>query len=406
MSPTVKCPLAKTLAQRMRDARRELARRWLDRISARVAMDPNSVFPTHELLDHIPLLMDGIADYMEDAADEISADAPVVAKAMELGELRLSQGFDAHQILKEYEILGGVLFSFLVQTVDTIPEDCTRSELLACAQRLFRAVAVIQQITANRYLRAADERVREREDRLRNFNRMITHELKNRIGAANGAGTMLTEPWIEEDPEQRRRFMAIVTRNLREMQQVLQDLLALSQMDTSMRQQRNVLLPEAVAEVARQLRSMAEEHGVEIRVADELPPIEVDAAAVELCLVNYLSNGIKYADPAKPERWVEVKAHRDDEQTDGELVIEVRDNGRGVPREARKQLFERFFRGPGDTVTGVEGTGLGLSIVRETMESVGGRAWAEFADGGSTFKIALPARRDEDEAASAAVRER
>jgi hypothetical protein len=99
--------------------------------------------------------MDRIADYMEDPADEISADAPVTAKAIELGELRYSQGFDAHQILKEYEILGGILFSFLVRTVDGIDEECTRPELLACAHRLFRAVAIIQQVTTTHYLRLA-----------------------------------------------------------------------------------------------------------------------------------------------------------------------------------------------------------------------------------------------------------
>lgn len=137
------CPLATVLAERLREARDELTRRWLDRISARVTLDKNRIFPTEDLLDHIPLLVDGIADYMEDPAEESSAGTLVVAKAAELGELRLSQGFSANEILKEYEILGGVLFSFLVQTVDTVDEDCTRGELLACGQRLFRAIAVI-----------------------------------------------------------------------------------------------------------------------------------------------------------------------------------------------------------------------------------------------------------------------
>ena len=52
--------------------------------------------------------------------------------------------------------------------------------------------------------------------------------------------------------------------------------------------------------------------------------------------------------------------------------------GSGVPPRQRAALFEQFFRAHGETVTGVEGTGLGLSIVRETVESLGGRAWAEF----------------------------
>jgi signal transduction histidine kinase len=75
----------------------------------------------------------------------------------------------------------------------------------------------------------------------------------------------------------------------------------------------------------------------------------------------------------------------------------VHDNGIGVPVERREQLFQEFYRAHGDTVTDAVGTGLGLSIVRETVESIGGRAWAEFPDDtGSVFAFALPARRQDD----------
>ena len=109
------CPLAAALAMRLRASRRELTSRWLERIVERVSIDPNKVFPTDELLDHVPLLIDGIAAYLENPSAEISVDMPVVAKAMELGALRHAQGFDAYEILKEHEILGGILFSYLAQ---------------------------------------------------------------------------------------------------------------------------------------------------------------------------------------------------------------------------------------------------------------------------------------------------
>src|ERR1700741_1141915 len=76
MEISVNCRLAGALAREMRGAREELTRRWLDRITARVAIEPNQVFPTNDLLDHVPLLVDRIADYLEDPADEIAADAP------------------------------------------------------------------------------------------------------------------------------------------------------------------------------------------------------------------------------------------------------------------------------------------------------------------------------------------
>lgn len=395
MEINTNCTLAAELARRMRENREELTRRWLERIVARVDLDPNRVFPTNELLDHVPLLMNRIADYLQDPADEITADAPVIGKALELGELRWSQGFDAHEILKEYEILGGVLFQFLARTVDEIHEPCTRAELLACAHRLFRAVAVIQQLSTEQYLRLAAEAVREREERLRSFNRMVTHELKNRIGSILGAGQLLQDPDISADPARRARFAVMVTQNADAMQDVLQNLLELSRMDADQRRQRNVPLQRAAAEVCRQLREMSQAGGVNVRIED-LPDMEVSAGALELCLTNYVSNAIKYADPAKPDRWVRVSGEVRRTDGDCKLVISVEDNGLGVPEDAREQLFSRFYRAHG-TITEVEGTGLGLSIVRETIEGLGGEAWAEF-DGaeGSRFLLSLPCRRSAD----------
>lgn len=406
MDTEVNCRLAGALADRVRANREELTRRWLDRIAARVEIDPNKVFPTDELLDHVPLLMDKIADYLENPSDEITADAPVTGKAIELGELRWSQGFDAHEILKEYEILGGVLFAFLVRNVDEIDEECSRGELLMCAHRLFRAVSVIQQVTTMHYLHLAAERVNEREQRLRGFNRMVTHELKNRISSVLGAGQLLADPEIASSDAQRTRFAQMVVQNAEGMQAVLENLLELSRIEVSTRQQRNVLLPRVAAEVCRQLREMAGARQVQVRMRD-LPEVEVNAAAVELSLSNYVSNAIKYSDPQVEERWVEVTGHLGAENGRRcELVIEVKDNGLGVPEDRREGLFTRFFRAHGDTVTGVEGTGLGLSIVRETVEGLGGRAWAEFdAERGSRFYIALPCRRETERALADATAE-
>lgn len=384
--------LATQLANRIRAEREELTRRWLERIAARVAIDPNRVFPSDGLLDHVPILMEGIADYVENPAEEISADVPVIAKATELGALRLEQGFDANEILKEYEILGGVLFNFAVVEVEKIEGECSDTDLLIFGQRLFRAISVIEQVTTSQYLRTLNEKVNDREEQLRSFNRMVSHELKNKVGAVLGAGELLQEEWISD--AERRKFISIVLQNARALQHVLEDLTALSRLDGDARRQRNIMLPEAVNEVLRQQRELIRSREVEINVDPGLPRIEVNAPTVELCLSNYLSNAIKYSNPEASERWVRLTAiieSMEDPEACA-LIVRVQDNGVGVPEQSREKLFQRFFRSD-HTAADVEGTGLGLSLVKETLEAIGGTAWAEFEEGTTTFAFSLPCRR-------------
>lgn len=397
--PFENCTLAKALADRMRSSSDELTHRWLERISARVRLDPNRIFPTDALLDHVPLLILGIADYIENPGMVILSEVPVVAKAMELGELRFSQGFDEYELLKEYEIFGGILFSFLSRVVDGIEEPCSRGELLACAHRLFLAVALIQQATLTHYLSLVKERLNEREQRLRGFNRALSHELRNLIGTISGAAEILELGTFS--PEQQRTMTAMIVRNSSNMKVTLENLVELSRVDEDARQSRHIALPQAAAEVARQLRESARAHGVEIRLPADLPPIDVSAAAFELCLSNLLANAIKYSDPAKDKRWVEVRARvtAPDDHSAPETVVEVSDNGLGVPEGKRPELFNRFFRAHEESNVEIEGTGLGLSIVRDTVSALGGKAWADFREDGTTFFFTMPHRRAEDDEA-------
>jgi signal transduction histidine kinase len=396
MSTEADCPLASELARRMREARTDLTARWLARISDRVNLSPGRIFPTDDLLDHMPLLIDGIADSIAEPAHVVRGESSVVERARELGALRHAQGFDEYEILKEFEIFGGILFTFFARTVDEIREPCTKGELATCCHRLFQAIAVIEQTTAARFHQLMRARVAEREQRLRLFNRALSHELRNQIGAALGAGEILA---TEVTTEKRQQLADIIVRNLSTMRGTLDNLLELTRVgESDARQQRHVRLPEAATEAARSLRESAHAAGVELHIADDLPDVEVSAAAVELCLTNLLSNAIKYADPDKEERWVEVsgQVQLGDGLETGQAVVRVRDNGVGVPDEDRTHLFERLFRARSEQSARIRGTGMGLSIVRETVEALGGRIWAEFPSEGTLFAFTLPSRRAMD----------
>ncbi len=388
------CPMADVLSARLVESRDELTQRWLERISARVSLDPNRVFPTRDLLDHVPVLIDGIAAYVADPAIVVSSDMAVVDKARELGALRHQQGFDQYEILKEFEILGGILIHFVGEVAESSDVPCARGELIACAQRVFLAVSLIQQATSTQFLQLVTDRVSEREERLRAFNRALTHEFRNRIGASLGASLILGMPDVA--PDKRADLAALIVRNVRGMQGILDNLLELTLVGADARQHRHVRLRQAAAEVGRELREMASASGIDLRLDEDMPDVEVAAAAVELCLTNLVANAIKYCDASEPNRWIKVGgALRTSAEGHSEVSVEVADNGIGVPEEARGRLFERFFRADHGRPE-IEGTGLGLSIVRDTVNSLGGRVWATFPEKGSVFGFSLPARREND----------
>jgi signal transduction histidine kinase len=393
MSIETTCPLAGQIAAHIRDSRRVLTQRWLDRLADRLTLEPNRIFPTSELLDHVPLLLTGIVDYLEHPTHIVSADGAIVSKARELGALRYAQGFDEYEIMKEYEIFGGILFAFVEEIIDDIDGQCSRSELLACTRRLFQAIVLIQQATATQHLQLVHDRLTEREQRLEAFNRSLAHEFRNRVGAAKGAAQLLLLPDLSE--EKRSPLARVVARSADEMQLVLENLLELSRARSGERPRRQVRLQHAAEEAVRQLRLTAEAANVNVRLL-ALPECDVNAAGVELCLTNLVSNAIKYSDPRKPERWVEIGGRRGDgtladspTHADAEVIIEVRDNGLGVPEEKRNRLFERFYRAHDLEAATVEGTGLGLNIVKETAESMGGRVFADFRDDGSVFGFTM-----------------
>jgi len=143
-------------------------------------------------------------------------------------------------------------------------------------------------------------------------------------------------------------------------------------------------------EAARQLQEMADARGVEIRVGDTLPTVTVDVGRLELTLVNLLSNGIKYSDAAKPERYVEITGV---ESGDDLCRIKIADNGVGIPAASLHTIFHRFTRAHDDRedLKYVDGMGLGLSIVEDSVQAMHGQIEVVSTEGvGTTFVLTLP----------------
>ena len=389
--------VARSVSSLLNEGSQDIVRRWLERMTERVSLDERFLFPGDDLLDHVPTLIEGMARALL-SLEPVTVDTPVVLKAKELGKLRFDQGFSAHQILWEYQLLGSVMLTYLEER-GRLPGGGGGQKVM---RRLHDGLLAVQRATMEEFLDHYERTIHEREDRLRSFNHALTHELRTEIGAVIGAARMLREPFVLQADQEREKFLAMVLDNAERMEHLVQNLLELSRLDGDTRRHRNVLLTHAASEAARHLREFADSRGVVVRISEDLPPLEVSAAVVELALTNLIANGIKYHDNEKPagERYVEVRPGASEEP--GCVVVEVADNGRGIPPEDRDRLFDRFFRA--ETARGVEGTGLGLYLVRTALRNVGGEAWPSFPDSGETvFCFSLPARRDgEDGPASRA----
>jgi two-component system sensor histidine kinase VicK len=110
----------------------------------------------------------------------------------------------------------------------------------------------------------------------------------------------------------------------------------------------------------------------------------VDPKCIEQVLRNLLSNAVKYSPNGGT---ITVQGRKDE----GRLLIQVSDQGIGIPEEDLDKVFERFYRVENEITQNIRGVGLGLPVCRGIVEAHGGRIWAESTLGvGSVFSFTLP----------------
>jgi len=387
---------ADVVSQRVSAERSVLAARWLNRLNELLLVEPDAVFPSDQLLDHIPTLIAEIAAYVKAPADEeIATNAAVIDKARELGSLRHEQRASVHQLLREYEILGELLEGFVIDETERLALHPTPAECLEVLRRMTRATRTLMRTTVDTFVSQYTTTIQERNERIKNFNRMASHELRTPIGTLLFASAMLNTDVIQLDSDRVARIASTISSSAERLSRLVTNLERLSRLTDplDMPSQQEVDLQALAAEVVRQVDEMATARDVVIRInAAEVPPLLIDSARLELVLLNLVSNAIKYCDPSKPDRFIEVAASL----TSTEMcAIIVRDNGLGIAEQDQTAIFDRFFRAHShlDHALGVTGTGLGLAIVAECVRELDGSIRCKSSLGsGTTFLISVPSR--------------
>jgi signal transduction histidine kinase len=381
------------IAERMCAEHQVLAARWFERLVDLLPVDARDVFPTESLLDHVPELILEIGAYLRrPEADAIAANTAIVEKARELGALRHAQKASLHQLLREYHVLSGVLVTFVLDEMERLgvaPEPAAGVVLIS---RLHQAVNILSQSTVESFVALYTQTIADQRERLEQFTRMAAHEWRQSLGALQFGIKLLNVHNF--DPARAHRTLEIVERSVDQLVALTRTLETVARMneagDNPLEQE--VSVATIATEAARQLREMADARGVEVRVGDTLPTMTVDVGRLELALVNLLSNGIKYADDAKPVRYVEISGA---ESSPEECRIVVADNGVGIPAASLKTIFHRFTRvhADRDELNHVGGMGLGLSIVEDSVQAMQGHIEVISTEGvGTTFVLTLPVR--------------
>lgn len=217
------------------------------------------------------------------------------------------------------------------------------------------------------------------------FVEAAAHDMRNPLGVTLSSLVMLQDFIAPDDPMSGEIFQ-IALDAVNQMQELLDDMVHLEHIANgegfeTQRMAPYLLLLEALAEMEPYITSR--EQTVMVDAAEDLPPIDVSPVWFRRALTNYLSNASKYT-----QEGGHIILHA--RVQDDEFVVEVKDNGPGIPPEAQGRLFERFYRVPASKEK-ARGTGLGLAIVRSVAEAHDGHVYARSSpEQGSIFGIVLP----------------
>ncbi len=246
--------------------------------------------------------------------------------------------------------------------------------------------------TLEQMLRSLDAARAEREGAMqkqREFVADASHEMRTPLTSVI-ANLELLQASLQPQGSEEREMVDSALRSSRRMSRLVADLLLLARADAGRISERSDCdLAEIVGDAAEEIAPVAGSRRLQMSNGRPLP-VRGNRDELHRMVINLLDNAVRHT---AEDGTIELRT----ELAGGRARVEVADDGPGIPREMREQVFERFVRGsgPADTAQG-GGTGLGLAIVRAVAESHGGRVSAETAPlGGALIAVSLPAQKTE-----------
>jgi signal transduction histidine kinase len=218
----------------------------------------------------------------------------------------------------------------------------------------------------------------------------VSHDLKTPLSLIRMFAETLEMDRVPDD-QRRREYYAVLTRESERLSRLIDNVLDFSRIESG--RQRYEMAPGSVEpvvhEVLESFRHPLEQQGfkVDVSVAPDLPDVSLDAEAMKQALANLVDNAMKYSGDGRRITMIARAAGP-------EVLVEVADEGIGIPLAEQERIFEKFYRIGRSETQGRRGSGVGLALVKHIVEAHGGRVSLESRPGaGSRFTLHLPALR-------------
>lgn len=220
----------------------------------------------------------------------------------------------------------------------------------------------------------------------------VSHEFKSPLSSIRQLSEMLQSGRVPSE-ERRQRYYDILVEQSARLSALITNVLDLARIEEGRKEFRFEALDTAalLLELAEATQHRVGVEGFEIvtRIQEPLPQVRADPEALRQAVSNLLNNAVQYSGKSRRVELV-ASAERGDPVT-----VMVKDFGVGIPEEELGRVFDRFYRGSGETTRSVRGSGLGLTLVKEIAEAHGGTVEVKSEVGqGSTFSIKLPVLRE------------
>ena len=254
-------------------------------------------------------------------------------------------------------------------------------ELVSLLGRL--AASAVQNMRAFESERRTVEELRRLSALRADFVSLVSHELRSPMAAVIGAARTLQARWRELQPDQREAFLALIGDETTRLADLIGDVLDTSRIEagTFNYRFRDVDISAIVEDIVA-TAALGQDEVPIVSEITSVPRVRGDADRLRQVFVNLIDNAVKYSPAGEP-------VHVSVGQSNGAVLVSVRDSGPGIKAQDQRLIFEKFGRAPGDGSK--PGTGLGLFIARSIAEAHGGSIDLSSAPGGgATFSVRLP----------------